>query len=60
MGSSVLSHLIVDNSPSLLRPSPPWGRGWPAASVFFSRSGPGEGVPATLLVVNNNAGQDTS
>ena len=22
----------------------PWGRGWPAAGVFFSRSGPGEGV----------------
>jgi hypothetical protein len=25
-------------------PSPPWGRGWPAAGVFFSRGGPGEGV----------------
>jgi hypothetical protein len=28
-----------DNSPS-----PPWGRGWTVAGVFFSRSGPGEGV----------------
>jgi len=25
-------------------PSPPWGRGWTAAGVFFSRGGPGEGV----------------
>jgi hypothetical protein len=30
-----------------LRPLPPWGRGWPAAGVFISRGGPGEGV-ATL------------
>ncbi len=22
----------------------PWGRGWPAAGVLFSRSGPGEGL----------------
>ena len=29
-------------------PSPPWGRGWTAAGVLFSRGGPGEGV-ATLL-----------
>ena len=57
---SVLSHLIVDNNPLLGRPSPPWGRGWTAAGVFFSRSGTGEGVPAKLLVDNNNAGQDTS
>jgi len=28
--------------------------------VFFSRGGPGEGVPATLRVVNDNAGQNTS
>jgi hypothetical protein len=27
-----------------LLPSPPWGRGWTAAGVFFSRGGPGEGV----------------
>ena len=27
-----------------LWPSPPWGRGWPAAGAFISRSGPGEGV----------------
>ena len=27
-------------------PSPPWGRGWVAAGVFFSRGGPGEGVKA--------------
>ena len=58
--ASVLSRLIVDNTPSLPRPSPPWGRGWTATGVFFSRGGPGEGVPAKLLVVNNNAGQDTS
>jgi hypothetical protein len=57
--ASVLSRLIVDNTPSLPRPSPPWGRGWTATGVFFSRGGPGEGVPAKLLVVNNNAGQDT-
>ena len=25
-------------------PSPPWGRGWTAAGVLFSRGGPGEGV----------------
>ena len=25
-------------------PSPPWGRGWPAAGVFTSRGGTGEGV----------------
>ena len=25
-------------------PSPPWGRGWPAAGAFISRGGPGEGV----------------
>jgi hypothetical protein len=61
-------------------PSPPWGRGWPAAGAFVSQGGPGlrppkgyghlgrtarygpqagEGVPAKLVVVNNNAGQDT-
>ena len=27
-----------------LQPSPPWGTGWTAAGVFFSRGGPGEGV----------------
>ena len=58
--TTVLSHLIVDNTPSLPRPSPPWGRAWTAAGAFVSRGGPGEGVPANLLVVNNNAGQDTS
>jgi len=31
-----------------VQPSPPWGRGWPAAGVFFSRGGPGEGVAAPL------------
>ena len=29
--------------------SPPWGRGWPAAGVLFSRRGPGEGVPTWLV-----------
>jgi len=33
--------------PSGFQPSPPWGRGWPAAGVFFSRGGPGEGVVAS-------------
>ena len=26
------------------QPSPPWGRGWPAAGVFISRGRTGEGV----------------
>ena len=30
---------------SFSSPSPPWGRGWTAAGAFFSRGGPGEGVP---------------
>ena len=29
-----------------LAPMLPWWRGWTAAGVFFSRGGPGEGVPA--------------
>ena len=33
--ASVLSHLIVDNTPSLPRPSPPWGRGWTAVPMHF-------------------------
>jgi hypothetical protein len=59
LGASVLSHLIVDNTPSLPRPSPPLGRGWTAAGVLFSRGGPGEGVAAKLLVVTNDAGLHT-
>jgi len=43
----------------LQRPSPPWGRGWTAAGAFISRGGPGEGVPAKLLIVKYGVGQDT-
>ena len=35
--------------PYTFQPSPPWGRGWPAAGVFFNRGGPGEGVPNLRL-----------
>ena len=31
-------------APNRVFPSPPWGRGWPAAGVSSSRGGPGEGV----------------
>ena len=39
------------SAPSDLQPSPPWGRGWPAAGAFISRGGPGEGVvgPSTAV-----------
>jgi hypothetical protein len=44
------------------RPSPPWGEGGPLLAFSSARqpTGPGEGVPAKLLVVDDNAGQDTS
>ena len=35
------------------RPSPPWGRGWTAAGVFFSRGGPGEGVARVRAAHNS-------
>ena len=35
---------LVNPALCSFRPSPPWGRGWTAAGVFFSRGGPGEGV----------------
>jgi predicted permease len=35
-------------------PSPPWGRGWPAAGVFFSRGGPGEGVEIFRFAPQSN------
>ena len=38
-------------------PSFPWGRGWPATGVFFSRGGPGEGVASLRpLVCSSRAG----
>ena len=44
----LLPRLIADNPPSLLRPSP-LGERVDRAGVFFSRSGPGEGVPVKLV-----------
>jgi len=35
---------LVNPALCSFRPSSPWGRGWTAAGVFFSRGGPGEGV----------------
>src|SRR5208337_2353108 len=60
--------LMLGNSPSLPGPTPPRGRAWTAAGVFFrrgpvpsgaGRGGPGEGVPAKLLVARDNGGRDT-
>ena len=42
LGSALLINPALCSGNS--RPSPPWGRGWTAAGVFFSRGGPGEGV----------------
>ena len=55
MGTSVPSQLTLDDTPS-----PLWGRGWTAAGVFSSRGGPGAGVLANVLVINNNVRQETS
>ena len=38
----------------------PFHNAWPAAGVFFSRGGPGEGVHAKLFAVSNNLGQNIS
>ena len=40
-------------------PSPPWGERVARDGAFISRRGPGEGVPAGPLIVNNSVGQDT-
>jgi hypothetical protein len=42
-----MKQLVIPNEVrnlALVLPSPPWGRGWPAAGAFTSRSRPGEGV----------------
>ena len=41
------------------RPSPPWGRGWPAAGVFISRGGPGEGVASLQSEIRKQKSEGT-
>jgi hypothetical protein len=58
-GSKVRARFLASLSRKSL-PSPPWGRGWPAAGAFTSRSGPGEGIRIIFIRLGGPQAHDHS